>query len=114
MIKGAHMILYSSDPAGLRIFIKDKLGLNATDRGGGWLIFDLPKADMCCQPTHDEKTHNLETSPILFYCDNIKQTVSELTKKGVEFLGPTEDHGHGFSIFLKAPGNLLIQLYQAK
>lgn len=114
MIKGAHLIIYSSDPAGLRVFIKDKLGLNATDKGGGWLIFDLPKADLCCQPPDDDMIPNSGTSPILFYCDNIEQTVRELKEKGVEFIGTTEDHGHGFSTFLKAPGNLRIQLYQAK
>ena len=30
----------------LRAFIRDKLGFPFTDVGGGWLIFDLPEADM--------------------------------------------------------------------
>jgi hypothetical protein len=29
---------------------RDKLGLSATDVGGGWLIFDIPSADMGVHP----------------------------------------------------------------
>jgi hypothetical protein len=55
MIKGVHTMFYSSDAEGLRTFLRDKLGFKATDVGEGWLIFDLPEADMGCHPS-DEKT----------------------------------------------------------
>ena len=41
MIKGVHTMLYSSDAFGLRNFLCDKLNLEGTDMGGGWLIFDI-------------------------------------------------------------------------
>lgn len=54
MIKGVHTMFYSSDAAGLRTFLRDKLDFKATDAGGGWLIFEMPEADMGCHPA-DEK-----------------------------------------------------------
>jgi hypothetical protein len=51
MIRGVHTMFYSSKAEELRAFIRDKLGFPSTDVGGGWLIFDLPEADMGCHPT---------------------------------------------------------------
>src|SRR5206468_9190728 len=50
MIRGVHTMFYTSEPEALRAFLRDKLGFPATDVGGGWLIFDLPEADMGCHP----------------------------------------------------------------
>ena len=44
MIKGVHTMFYSSDPEATRAFLRDKLRFPHTDVGGGWLIFDLPRA----------------------------------------------------------------------
>ena len=46
-------MFYSSDAAGLRAFLRDKIGLKARDVGDGWLIFDLPEADMGCHPADE-------------------------------------------------------------
>ena len=53
MIRGVHTMFYSSDADGLRSFLRDKLGFSFTDVGGGWLIFDLPEAEMGCHPADD-------------------------------------------------------------
>ncbi len=51
MIRGVHTMFYSSEPAALREFLRDKLGFDScSDVGGGWLIFDLPEADMGVHP----------------------------------------------------------------
>ena len=50
MIRGVHTMFYSSEPEAFRAFVRDKLGFPATDVGGGWLIFDLPEADLGCHP----------------------------------------------------------------
>src|SRR5437870_1686430 len=50
MIRGVHTMFYTSEPEALRAFLRDKLGFPATDVGDGWLIFDLPEADMGCHP----------------------------------------------------------------
>jgi len=44
-------MFYSSEADALRAFLRDKFELKATDVGGGWLIFDLPEADMGVHPT---------------------------------------------------------------
>ena len=54
MIKGVHTMFYSSEVEELRTFIRDKLGFRGTDVGGGWLIFDIPEADMGCHPADGE------------------------------------------------------------
>jgi hypothetical protein len=114
MIKGVHTMFYSSDAAGLREFLRDKLNLPARDIGDGWLIFDLPEADMGCHPS-DEKNGALSgTHDISFYCDDIQQTVMELKEKGVVFSMEIEDHGYGFVTRFTVPGNFAIQLYQPK
>lgn len=114
MIKGVHTMFYSSDAEGLRAFLRDKLGLKATDVGDGWLIFDLPEADMGCHPADPKHGAPSGTHDISFYCDDIEQTVKELKAKGVKFKGEIEDQGYGLVTFFNMPGNFYVQLYQAK
>ncbi|MGQ0737435.1 MAG: VOC family protein [Bacteroidota bacterium] len=116
MITGVHAMFYSSDPAGLRAFLRDKLGLRANDIGDGWLIFDLPEADMGVHPADNsgEEGSPSGTHDISFYCENIQQTVDELKSKGVVFKGEVEDHGYGFVTYFKVPGDFYLQLYQPK
>ena len=114
MIKGVHTMFYSSDASGLRTFLRDKLQLKATDIGNGWLIFDLPEADLGCHPSDEEHGAPSGTHDISFYCDDIEKTVMELKLKGVEFKGEIEDHGYGFVTHFYVPGNFCIQLYQPK
>ena len=107
-------MFYSSDAAGLRDFLRDKLGFKATDVGGGWLIFDLPEADMGCHPADEENGASSGTHDISFYCDDIHKTADELKAKGVKFKGEIEDHGYGFVTHFCMPGDFFVQLYQPK
>ncbi len=113
MIRGVHTMFYSSEVEKLRVFLRDVIGFKANDIGGGWLIFDLPEADLGCHPA-DEQHAPSGTQDISFYCDNIEQTVQELKDKGVVFKGEIEDHGYGFVTHFLVPGNFYIQLYQPK
>jgi catechol 2,3-dioxygenase-like lactoylglutathione lyase family enzyme len=116
MIKGVHTMFYSSDADGLRTFLKEKLDLQATDIGHGWLIFNLPEADLGCHPADEtgEEGAASGTHDISFYCDDIEKTVEELKQKGVEFKGPVEDRGFGWITYFKVPGDFYIMLYQPK
>lgn len=114
MVKGVHTMFYSSDAVGLRTFLRDKMGLKATDIGDGWLIFQLPEADMGCHPANAEDGAPSGTHKISFYCDDIANTVNELKAKGVQFKGEIEDHGYGLVTYFLAPGDFYIQLYQPK
>ena len=114
MIKGVHTMFYSSEASALRAFIKDKLGFSFTDVGEGWLIFNLPEADMGVHPADPGEGAASGTHDISFYCDDIEQTVAELTARGVEFVEPVADHGYGLVTHFRAPGGLAIQLYQPR
>jgi hypothetical protein len=112
-IKGVHTMFYSSQPEELRAFLRDKLGFGSfTDTGDGWLIFNLPEADMGVHPTEGEPESGIAN--ISFYCDDIKITVNELKARGVEFLTDVEDHGYGWVTRFKMPGNIEADLYQPK
>jgi catechol 2,3-dioxygenase-like lactoylglutathione lyase family enzyme len=114
MIKGVHTMFYSSEPEKLREFIRDKLGFSATDVGEGWLIFDLPEADMGVHPLEKGEAMGPPSgiAYISFYCDNLKQTVKELRSRGVEFTDEISDAGYGLTTHFKMPGNFEAELYQ--
>ena len=114
MIRGVHTMFYSSEPEALRAFLRDKLGFTGHDVGEGWLIFNLPEADMGVHPADAEEGAQSGTPNISFYCDDIEKTVAELKGKGVEFTKPVEDHGYGLVTFFKVPGDFELQLYQPK
>ncbi len=114
MIRGVHTMFYSSEPEAFRAFVRDKLGFSATDVGGGWLIFDMPEADLGCHPADPEQGAPSGTPNISFYCDDVTQTVADLTARGVEFTGLIVDRGYGLVTHFKVPGNFEIQLYQPR
>jgi hypothetical protein len=113
MIRGLHGMFYSSQAEALREFLRDKLGLTATDVGGGWLIFDAPEAELGVHPTDNGEPAS-GTADISFYCDDIEQTVRDLRSRGVEFTQEVEDRGYGLVTFFKVPGAFKIQLYQPR
>jgi len=108
MIQGVHAMIYATDAAAARAFLRDKLGLKAHDVGEGWLIFDVPEAEVGCHPS--EKTFH----GISFYCDDIESTVAELSRKGVRFKTPIKDHGWGLATTFAVPGAGDVDLYEPK
>jgi catechol 2,3-dioxygenase-like lactoylglutathione lyase family enzyme len=114
MITGVHTMFYSSEPEKLRSFIRDKLGFSFTDIGGGWLIFNLPEADMGCHPSGGADGQPSGTHHISFYCDDIGKTVAELRSRGVEFVDEVADLGYGLVTHFRMPGDFDVQLYQPK
>jgi hypothetical protein len=114
IIKGVHTMFYSSQPEALRAFLRDTLRFPSTDVGEGWLIFDLPEADMGCHPADLEQNAPSGTHHISFYCEDIERSVVELKARGVEFTHEIADHGYGLVTFFKMPGGFEVQLYQPK
>lgn len=118
MIKGIHGMFYSDQPEELRAFLRDKLGLPATDIGHGWLIFDFTEADMGVHPTQPPMGHpdgpKSGTHDVSFYCDDIEATVHELKGRGVAFDTEIEDQGFGLVIRFTMPGSVQVQLYQPR
>lgn len=103
MIIGAHVILYSSDAEADRAFIRDVLGFAGVDAGGGWLIFQLPPAEVAVHPA-DKPAHEL-----YLLCDDIEKTADELVAKGVPVSSVSEERwGRLASVTLPSGGQLPI------
>ena len=73
MITGAHAILYSTDPAADRAFLRDVLKLPHVDAGEGWLIFGLPPSELAVHPAEQNGRQE-----IFLICDDIQQFVQEM------------------------------------
>jgi catechol 2,3-dioxygenase-like lactoylglutathione lyase family enzyme len=109
MITGVHAIMYGEDADAIRGFLRDTLGLEGVDAGGGWLIFKLPPAELAAHPSEGAPRHEL-----FLMCDDIEATVSELAAKGVEFSGPVSDEGWGLLTHVKVPGGGELGLYEPR
>jgi catechol 2,3-dioxygenase-like lactoylglutathione lyase family enzyme len=109
VINGVHAVIFSQDAEGLRAFLRDVLGFDSVDAGGGWLIFALPPAELAAHPSEGEGHHEL-----YLMCDDIGATVAELSGKGAEFTGPVSDEGFGLRTAIKLPGGGELGLYEPR
>ena len=105
-ITGVHALLYTSAPEELRAVLRDVMGWDHVDIGGGWLIFRLPPAELGIHP--DASPHH----ELSFMCDDLAATVGELRAKGVEFRGEPEDRRFGRAITMVLPGGVDVLLYE--
>lgn len=112
MIKGVHTLFYTSQPEELRAFLRDKLEFPSYDVGGGWLMFDLPSADMACHPV--DNPENSGKHDISFYCEDLEGTIKELEAKGVEFVGGIHEETWGRMTHFKVPGDFQLMLFEPK
>src|SRR5712664_4761127 len=108
MIKGMHGLFYTPNAKEVRAFIRDKLGFVHNDVGEGWLIFDIPEADLGIHPS-DKVSHSIS-----FYCDDIHKTVEDLRSRGVEFSSGITDEGWGLLTHFRMPGGMEVELYQPR
>src|SRR3954468_16947386 len=109
VINGAHVILYSSDAAADRRFLLDLLGRPSVDAGGGWLIAQLPPAEVAVHPAESSGAVEL-----YLVCDDVDDTVAEWTGRGVVFEGPVSDERWGRVTSFRLPGGGRIGLYEAR
>ena len=109
MIRGAHVVLYSTDADTDRAFLRDVLRLPAVDAGGGWLILQLPPAEVAVHPAETSGATDL-----YLVCDDVDETVAELRRRGVEFDGPVRDERWGRVTALRLPGGGKLGLYEAR
>jgi catechol 2,3-dioxygenase-like lactoylglutathione lyase family enzyme len=108
MISGAHVIVYTKDPATDRAFFRDVLGFPSVDAGHGWLIFRLPPGEAAFHPSGKNGPHEL-----FFMCDNLKSEMAALKIKGVTCSAVQEERW-GSITRLRLPGGGEIGLYQPK
>jgi len=107
MLSGAHVVLYSRDPAVDRAFLRDVLGLPHVDVGEGWLIFGLPPSEVAVHP--GEGSHH----EFFLMSDDIEALVATLRERKV-VCGPVEDRGWGLLAEITLPGGGRLGVYQPR
>lgn len=113
-VTGAHMLLYTSEPEALRAVLRDVFGWTHVDAGEGWLIFQLPPAEIGVHPAEGPSFDAGIRHMVSFMCDDIGETVAELRAKGVDIPGEPVDEGYGITIMMNLPGGCQVQLYEPR
>jgi hypothetical protein len=108
MIIGAHSIIYSQQPEADRAFLRDVLAMPNVDVGGGWLIFDLPPAEVAVHPSDQNDVHE-------FYlmCDDVETFLAEMSSRGIS-CGPVQDQSWGRLTQVTLPGGGKLGVYQPR
>jgi hypothetical protein len=78
MIRGAHVVLYSTNADADRAFFRDVLDCPSVDAGHGWLIFALPPAELAIHPAEANDTHEL-----FLMCDDVQAFITQMAERDV-------------------------------
>ena len=100
------------------MFFQDDLGFRSVDAGHGWLIFQLPVAEMGVHPGSGEfvqmhAEHPLLVAVLYLMCDDLGAMMKSLETKKVSCSGVIEAEW-GITTTLKLPSGGSIGLYQPK
>lgn len=118
MITALHTLVYAEDPEAARAFFRDVLQFPATDTGGGWLIFKTGPSELGVHPSSWEHEGNQGSTDQRFdvslVCDDLEQTIAELSARGAAFTGGVTDEGWGLTVRLEVPGAREMLLYQPR
>jgi len=118
MITAMHTLIYADDPDAARAFFRDVLEFPGTDTGGGWLIFKTGPSELGVHPNAWEHEGQAGSTAqhfdVSLICDNLDETMAQLTAKGAEFAGAVTEQGWGRSVRLKVPGAGEMTLYQPR
>ena len=108
MITGIHASFSSPAAQQIRTFLRDVLELPYTDIGGGFLVFDVPDAEVAAAESTDV-AHDIS-----FSTDDLEGTIAALKAKGVRFTNGTTEEVWGFKTLFDMPGGPRVMLYQPK
>ncbi len=111
VITSAVVTVFAHDAEAASAFFRDVLEFPCSLTGDGWLRF-VPPTELSVHPRRDpgaaEGQHKL-----FLACDDIKRTVEELERKGVEFVASIADDGCGLVARFRVPGAGDVGLVQA-
>ena len=113
-IIGAHALLYTSEPEGVRAILRDAFGFKHVDAGGGWLIFALPPAELGVHPAEGPTYDSGVRHQLTFMCDDLHTTIRDLRSKGVEVQGEPQKESFGVTVILRLPGGVEVMLYEPR
>lgn len=123
MITAVHALIYSDDPAATRAWLRDVLQWPFVADDGGqsptadnWLIFASGPSEVGVHPTSGEHDGQAYSTPrrqeISLVCDDLDQTVADLTSRGATFSGEPMEMGFGRGVTVQVPGADDILIYQ--
>ena len=109
--------MYADDAEAARAFFRDVLEWPFVDAHGGWLIFKTGPSEMGVHPTSGAQEGRGDWSvpqhhEITLVCDDLDETISELSARGAEFNGDPPEQAFGRVAMLKVPGAEDIMIYQ--
>jgi len=89
MIYGAHFLLYSKDAEADRAFLRDILRFQAVDIGHGWLLFNMPPAELGVHPGSGEFVqerlgHRMIGATLYLMCDDLRARIRLLKSHGIQ------------------------------
>jgi len=106
MVFGAHLVLFGTDADADRRFLAEKLGMRSVDAGHGWLIFEMPPAEVAVHPAEAPEAE------LVLMCDDLTAEVESLVARGMS-CSPVEEARWGSITKLVLPGGG-IGLYQPR
>jgi len=118
MITAVHTLVYAEDPDAARAFFRDVLRLPGADTGGGWHIFGSGPSELAVHPRsweHEGRSGSTEQRfDVSLMCDDLEQTMTDLSVKGATFRGGVVNEGWGLAPRLVVPGAGEMTLYQPR
>ncbi len=117
-INGTHILFYSTNAEADREFLRDVIGLQGIDVGGGWLIFKAPPAEAAVHPADESARLSHAASKMLgaaihFMCDDVREEVRRLEAKKVK-CAPLHEESWGIATAITLPSGGAVGLYQPK
>ena len=106
MIRGAHVVLYSTDADADRAFFRDVLAYPFVDAGHGWLIFALPPTELAIHPAEAGGAHEL-----FLLCDDVPAFVAQMAEREIACSEMTRERW-GLATSVTLPGGGSVRVYE--
>jgi catechol 2,3-dioxygenase-like lactoylglutathione lyase family enzyme len=110
MITAVHTLVYADDAQAARAFFRDVLNWPYVDAHDGWLIFRTGPSELGVHPGGGPGAQH----EISLMCDNLAETMAELSAKGASFSGDVETASFGRTVKLRIPGAGDMVLYEPR
>jgi catechol 2,3-dioxygenase-like lactoylglutathione lyase family enzyme len=106
MIRGAHVVLYSTNAEADRAFFRDVLDYPFVDAGHGWLIFALPPAELAIHPADTNGAQEL-----FLICDDLRAFIAQMSEREVA-CSDVQTERWGMITRITLPGGGTLGIYE--
>lgn len=116
MINGAHLLLFTTNPAADQAALQRILRTEFVQAGEDRVIIALPPGEIATHVTSDEFTHphadhDLQGLALYLMCDGLYETIENLKSNGTTCTEVTEE-GFGLKTTIRLPSGAEVGLYQ--